>query len=183
LFFLFFLVCDVSVSLSRYLTVRLHSQTPHGTSLTSIPPSINHQSATILTYLLPYRYGEFLGDCRLTFQNSIKYNGVHLADEGSAVVHKAAVGFLQKLEELLPSWTIEAAEKCQRDSISASAAEKRQRETYARLLEEKEKMEEFAHQELQRRLAEDAAFREDMDVEKKKQRTYSVLCSSFFSSS
>lgn len=116
-------------------------------------------------------YGEFLGDLLLTFQNSIKYNAVHLADEGSATVHKAAVGFLEKLQELVPSWTIEVAEKCQREGISASHEEKLQREQFARLLEEKERMEEFSQQEMQRRLAEDEAFREDMDVEKKKQRT------------
>ena len=116
-------------------------------------------------------YGEFLWDMRLTFQNSIKYNAVHLADEGSATVHKAAVGFLEKLQELVPLWTLEVAEKGQREGISASHEERLQREQFARLLEEKERMEEFAQQEMQRRLAEDEAFREDMDVEKKKQRT------------
>ena len=65
-------------------------------------------------------YGEFLGDMRLTFSNSIKYNAAHLADEGSATVHRSAVSFLDKLEGLLPAWTVEAAEKCQREGISAS---------------------------------------------------------------
>jgi hypothetical protein len=51
-----FLFLDVSVSLSRYTAARLHSLTPHGTSLTSIPPSINHQSAQYPHHLLQCRY-------------------------------------------------------------------------------------------------------------------------------
>jgi hypothetical protein len=44
LFFLSFLVCDVSVSLSRYISAYLHSLTPHDMSLTTTPSSINPQS-------------------------------------------------------------------------------------------------------------------------------------------
>ena len=55
-------------------------------------------------------YGEFLNDLRLTFKNSIKYNAVHLEDEGSAAVHKAATMFLDRLEDLLPAWTVDVAE-------------------------------------------------------------------------
>ena len=116
-------------------------------------------------------YGDFLNDLRLTFQNSIKYNAMHLADEGSATVHKAATTFLENLEKLLPHWTVDVAEKCQREAISASREEQIQREQFERMLEEKRQLDAFAEQELARRLAEDIQFQEDMDVEKKKART------------
>ena len=116
-------------------------------------------------------YGEFLNDLRLTFQNSIKYNAVHLADEGSATVHKAATNFLGRLEDLLPQWTVDVAEKCQREAITASREEQLQREQFERMLEEKRQLDAFAEQELARRLAEDRQFQEDMDVEKKKAKS------------
>ncbi len=116
-------------------------------------------------------YGEFLNDLRLTFKNSIKYNAVHMQDEGSATVHKAASNFLGRLEELLPSWTVDVAEKCQREAITASHEEQLQREQLERLLEEKRQLDAFAEQELARRLAEDRQFQDDMDVEKKKAKT------------
>jgi hypothetical protein len=55
--FLPFLVCDVSLSLSlslsyRSITVCLYSLTPHDTSLTIFPLSINHQSTQHSHYLL-----------------------------------------------------------------------------------------------------------------------------------
>jgi ribose-phosphate pyrophosphokinase len=57
MFFLSFLVCDVSVSLSRSITACLHSLTLYDTSLTIIFPSINHQLIPQYShYLLPYRY-------------------------------------------------------------------------------------------------------------------------------
>jgi hypothetical protein len=43
------------MSLSRSITACLHSSTPHNTSLTVIPLSINHQSAQYSHYLLQYR--------------------------------------------------------------------------------------------------------------------------------
>ena len=48
----------LSLSLSRSITTRLHSPTPHDTSLTIITPSpsINHPSTQYSHHLLPYRY-------------------------------------------------------------------------------------------------------------------------------
>jgi enoyl-CoA hydratase/carnithine racemase len=62
--FLFLFV--ISLSLSRSITACLHSLTPHHTSLTTIPLSINHQSTQYSHHLLlQYRYYLGLTGARL----------------------------------------------------------------------------------------------------------------------
>ena len=119
-----------------------------------------------------HTYGQVLGDIRLTFQNSIKYNSVHLADEGSARVHQAASEILQKFEDLVPTFSIETAERANRDRISNQNYTRMQQAQQSRLAAEQKDLAAFHEQEKSKRLAEDAAFREDMDVELKKKRTH-----------
>jgi len=117
-------------------------------------------------------YGEVIGDMRLVFQNSIKYNAVHMAkDEGSRQVHNAAHDFLKKLEDLMPQFTLDAAERVERQRLTDVSYQRLEVENYQRRLKEAQELAAFEEAEKQKRLEEDTAFRADLDVEKKKEKS------------
>ena len=116
--------------------------------------------------------GEVLGDIRLVFQNSIKYNAVHAnVDETSRIAHQAATTFLAKFEGLMPAFSLETTERVERDRIVNINFYRLEMENYKRHLEEQQQLALFQEQEKRRRLDQDAAFRADQDVEEKKQRS------------
>ena len=117
-------------------------------------------------------YGEVISDIRLVFQNSIKYNSVHMAlDKGSKEVHDAAREFLNKFEALMPTFTLETTERVERDRIVNLNFQRLEMENYQRRLQEQQQLALFQEQEKRRRLDQDAAFRADQDVEQKKAQT------------
>jgi hypothetical protein len=103
------------------------------------------------------------------FQNSIKYNAVHMAvDKGSKEVHDAAKEFLNKLHDLLPSFSLDTAEHVERDRIVNINFQRFEMENYQRCLQEQQQLALFQEEEKQRRLDQDAAYRADQDVQQKK---------------
>lgn len=60
-------------------------------------------------------YGEFFSDLKLVFDNAIRYNSQHKADnEVSAQVHTAALTFRKRLEEAIASFTLRVIDKLER---------------------------------------------------------------------
>ena len=116
-------------------------------------------------------YGEVLADLRLVFKNSIKYNSNHLQDDGSRIVHEAATEFLMKLENLIPNFTVDAAEKVLRDKIHATKEEKSKKEIFEKKMAQKAELEAFEEAETAKRIATDSAFRHDLDIDMKIKRS------------
>ena len=67
--------------------------------------------ATIAKY---ENYYEFLCDCRRIFSNAIKYNAAHIDSDStglSKLVHDAAITLQEKLEGLIPMFTMNLVDK------------------------------------------------------------------------
>jgi len=97
---------------------------------------------------------------------------VHMAlDKGSKEVHDAAREFLSKLEDLMPSFSLDAAERVERDRLVNINFQRFEMENYQQRLQEQQQLALFQEQEKRRRLDQDAAFRADQDVQLKKAQT------------
>jgi hypothetical protein len=116
-------------------------------------------------------YGEFLNDMRLVFSNAIKYNSAHLDDAASMQVYEAAKRLQAKLEDMMPRFTLDLAERAECDRISASREEKARQEEFDRQQLEKQKNEAYLEDEEARRAANDDALALDNDVLAKKAKT------------
>lgn len=83
------------------------------------------------------KYGEFIAELRRCFANSIKYNGAHLTSDttgSSRMVYDAAIMMRDKLEGLLPAFTLSLCERVERVKIA-------NKENAARMAEQRAKLE------------------------------------------
>ena len=81
------------------------------TSVASGYTSKDIDPATVPRY---ENYYEFLSDCRRIFSNAIKYNEVHVDSDStglSKLIYEAALSLQEKLEGLIPTFTINLVDK------------------------------------------------------------------------
>jgi hypothetical protein len=67
------------------------------------------------------KFGEFVADLRRVFSNALKYNGAHLTSDDTGItrlVYDAALMLQERLEGLLPTFTVHLAERIERARIT-----------------------------------------------------------------
>lgn len=121
----------------------------------------------------PYRgYGEYIENLRRVFTNAIKYNSKHVESDDtgvSAMLYEAAMDYQVRLEGLLGMFTIEIAEKLERNRIEVEVDGIM--DELAQQREEERKLQEFKQAQLEKLKAEDEVFARDHDIEAKKEET------------
>ena len=117
-------------------------------------------------------YGEVLGDARLVFANALRYNSVHMAnDEGSHSVHAAALRYRSRLEDIVPNFTLDLAERIERDRMAATHEERIAREELERNMQARAELDAYQEELKAHIIQEDTNFAADLDVQARTERT------------
>lgn len=124
------------------------------------------------------KYGEFISDLRLIFQNAIKYNGAHLTSDSTGIsrkVYDAAFELQERLEANIPSFTLDLADRILRKRLENDELYAREEQIRKRHEEEVREITDFSKEQMEKVKLYDEAFAKDYDIERKKSETRRVL--------
>lgn len=138
-------------------------------------PSDSHTNKLINKLLPRYvTYADFVTDLRRVFVNAQTYNAVHLSTDStgmSKVIFDAAAMYQERLEGLLPKFTLTLAERIQRQQLTSQAQQKIREAAKLKALAEEKEYEAIEKKIIDNIKLTDSAFAAEYDLEKKQKET------------
>jgi hypothetical protein len=118
-------------------------------------------------------FGQFLDDLRRIFANAKKYNVVHKDDDTSGLslaIYEAAIFFGERLESLLPKFSITLADKIECTRMNKSKQIREMEELQRKRLEEEAEKQAIKTRMIEEMKQKDEKFALDTDIERKVQQ-------------